>query len=441
MGAMNITTRFILLGVTFLCTAFIGGALLLPSWAVEVFLDATRGEIKKIPIAVFTFKEKMRLDSANLTEVLRADLRRSLLFEVPDLRAIGINPDSNSRPPEDAIRKAGNAGLAVQVWGGFSPKGREAVLEGTLYDFPRRDEVGGKRYIGPPGMARTMMHRFADELVFQYTGEQGIARSWIAFVSEVESAKELFLMDYDGYHPRRLTYDASLNLAPAWSPDKRRLAFVSYRAGDDPQIEELNLATGRRRTLVSFPSMNITPEWSPTGNELAFATTKDGNSEIYRMDTSGKKLERLTENRAADLAPTWSPTGREIAFISDRGGSPQIYLMTADGSNVRRLTYEGSYNTAPAWSPKGNWIAYVCRDERRLLKICIISPDGQQVRHVTRGPGNDESPSWAADGRHIAFSSTRHGRRDIYMMTVEGTEVERLTTNGSFNDDPAWSAP
>ncbi len=438
---MNITARPILLGFTFVCAALIVAALLLPSGAVEVFLDATRGEIKKIPIAVFTFKENVRLDGENLTDVLKADLRRSLLFEVPDLKAIGVKQESNSRPPEDAIRKAGDAGLSVQVWGGFSPKGTEAVLEGTLYDYPRRDEVGGKRYVGPPSMARTMMHRFADELVFQYTGEQGIARSWIAFVSEVESGKELFLMDYDGYHPRRLTYDASLNLAPAWSPDKRRLAFVSYRNGDDPQIEELNLATGRRRTLVSFPSMNITPEWSPAGNELAFATTKDGNSEIYRMDVSGKRFERLTENRAADLAPTWSPTGREIAFISDRGGSPQIYLMTSDGSNVRRLTYEGSYNTAPAWSPKGNWIAYVCRDERRLLKICIISPDGQQVRHLTGGNGNDESPSWAADGRHIAFSSTRHGRRDIYMMTLEGTEVERLTTNGSSNDDPSWSVP
>jgi TolB protein len=415
--------------------------MLLPSEAVEVFLDATRGEIKKIPIAVFTFNEKVPLKGENLTDVLKADLRRSLLFEIPDLRALGIRPESNLRPPEDAIRKAGDAGLSAQVWGGFFPNGSEAVLEGTLYDFLRRGEVGGKRYVGPPAMARTMMHRFADELVFQYTGEQGIARSWIAFVSEVESGKELFLMDYDGYRPRRLTYDASLNLAPAWSPDKRRLAFVTYRNGDDPQIEELNLLTGRRRTLVSFQGMNITPEWSPGGNDLAFASTKDGNSEIYRMDVSGKRYERLTDNRAADLAPTWSPTGRELAFISDRGGSPQIYLMAADGSNERRLTYEGSYNTAPAWSPKGNWIAYVCRDERRLLKICIISPDGQQVRHLTGGNGNDESPSWAADGRHIAFSSTRHGRRDIYMMTVEGTEVERLTMNGSFNDDPSWSAP
>ena len=115
--------------------------------------------------------------------------------------------------------------------------------------------------------------------------------------------------------------------------------------------------------------------------------------------------------------------------------------MGADGSNVRRLTFEGSYNTAAVWSPKGNWIAYVCRDEHKLLKICVISPDGQQWRRLTAGNSNDESPSWAADGRHIAFSSTRPGRRDIYMMALDGTDVERLTTNGSYNDDPAWSVP
>jgi TolB protein len=433
--------RSVLVSIVLACSVLMGGAVLWPSGAVEVFIDATRGDIKKIPIAVFTFKEDVRGDGQNLTDVLKADLRRSLLFEVGDLKGLGITPEVPSRPAEDTIRKAGDAGLLVQVWGGFSQKGTEALLEGVLYDSLRHEEVGGKRYVGPPKMARTMMHRLSDELVFQYTGEQGIARSWIAFVSEIDSGKELFLMDYDGYHPRRLTYDATLNLAPAWSPDKRRLAFVSYRNGDDPQIEELDLATGRRRTLVAFPGMNITPEWSPDGNAVAFAATKDGNSEIYKVDKSGQKFERLTDNRAADLAPTWSPTGREIAFTSDRGGSPQVYLMGADGSNVRRLTFEGSYNTAAVWSPKGNWIAYVCRDEHKLLKICVISPDGQQWRRLTAGNSNDESPSWAADGRHIAFSSTRPGRRDIYMMALDGTEVERLTTNGSYNDDPAWSVP
>ncbi len=411
------------------------------SGAIEVFIDANRGAIQKIPIAVYTFKQGLALTGQAPTEVLKADLRRSLLFEVADLEKLGIKGAVNSDPDPGAIQKAGAAGLAVQVWGSILPRGRDAVMEGTLYDFTRGEIVGGKRFIGSPEVIRYMAHRFADELVFHYTGEEGIARSRIAFVSQRGSAKELFVMDYDGYNARQVTFDESLNLAPAWSPDKRRLVFVTYREGDDPKIQELDLTTGKRRTLVSFLGLNITPEWAPNGEEMVFATTKDGNAEIYKVDKDGKRFERLTNHRAADLAPTWSPTAREIAFTSDRGGTPQIYLMSADGTNVRRLTFEGSYNTAPVWSPKGKWIAYVCRDDRRFLKICLISPDGQERQLLTSGSSNDESPSWSPDGRHVAFSSTRSGKRDIYMINADGTGLERLTANGAFNDDPAWSLP
>ncbi len=382
------------------------------SGAIEVFIDANRGAIQKIPIAVYPFKQGLALNGQAPTEVLKADLRRSLLFEVADLEKLGIKGAVNSDPDPGAIQKAGDAGLEVQVWGAILPQGRDAVMEGTLYDFARGEKVGGKRFIGSPEVIRYMAHRFADELVFHYTGEEGIARSRIAFVSERSGAKELFVMDYDGYNARRVTFDESLNLAPAWSPDKRRLAFVTYREGGDPKIQELDLTTGKRRTLVSFLGLNITPEWAPNGEELVFATTKDGNAEIYKVDKDGKRFERLTDHRGADLTPTWSPTGREIAFTSDRG-----------------------------WSPKGNWIAYVCRDDRRLLKICLISPDGQERQVLTSGNSNDESPSWSPDGRHVAFSSTRTGKRDIYMINADGAGLERLTANGAFNDDPAWSLP
>src|SRR6267143_1545678 len=398
-------------GLLALLLALAGSAVFaVATGAVEVFIDATRGAIQKIPIAIYSFKSSAPVPGQFPADVLKADLRRSLLFEVADLERFGIRAEVNSQPGPEALQKAG--------------------------------EVGRKRYVGSTEVVRYMVHRLADEIVFHYTGEQGIARSQIVFVSERDGAKELFVMDYDGYHRRRLTFDATLNLAPAWSPDRRRLAFVTYRKGDDPRIEELDLITGARRALVAFPGLNITPEWSPSGEELAFATTKDGNSEIYKVDKYGKRFERLTDHAAADLAPTWSPTGREIAFTSDRGGTPQIYLMSADGTNVRPLTYrdqQGSYNTAAAWSPKGDWIAYVCRDERRILKLCLISPDGQQGRQLTTGSSVDESPSWSADGRHIACSSTRNGRRDIYMINTDGTGLERLTTGVTSNEDPAWS--
>src|SRR2546422_4182405 len=186
--------------------------------AVEVFIDATRGAIQKIPIAVYSFKSATPVPGQPAADVLKADLRRSLLFDVADLERLGIRAGVNSQPAAEALQKAGEAGLPVQVWGTLLPRGREIVMDGVLFESSR-GEVGRKRYVGSSEVIRDMVHRLADEIVFHYTGEQGIARSQIAFVSERGGAKELFVMDYEGYSLRQLTFDASLNLAPARSEE------------------------------------------------------------------------------------------------------------------------------------------------------------------------------------------------------------------------------
>jgi TolB protein len=275
--------------------------------------------------------------------------------------------------------------------------------------------------------------------VFRYTGEQGIARTKITFVSEQNGGRELYVMDYDGYGPRQVTADGFLNLMPRWSRDRRFLIFTSYRERTKQHIDMVEIATGKRWTLISLPGLNITPALSPDGSSLAFATSQDGNSEVYKMDTNTKAFQRLTFHAAGDLSPAWSPTGRELAFTSDRGGGPQLFVMSADGSNVRRLTYEGDYNAAPAWSPRGNWIAHVCRTEERQYKLCLMSPDGQKHIRLTSGPGVDDSPSWSPDGRHLVFSSTREGKSHIYMIDSDGANLERLTSGGTSNTSPAWS--
>ena len=154
-----------------------------------------------------------------------------------------------------------------------------------------------------------------------------------------------------------------------------------------------------------------------------------------------KRQVKLTFHKSADLSPTWSPNGREIAFTSDRGGRPQIYVMSADGSNVRRLTFEGEYNAAPAWSPRGNWIVYVCKLPDQGFKLCRITPDGQKRVQITSGRKKemDDSPSWAPDGRHLVFSSTRGGTSHIYMVNMDGTGLEKLTSGGMHHSSPSWS--
>jgi TolB protein len=369
-----------------------------------------------------------------------------LVFNLVDLPSLGIaTPDignGTGNGSKAVFKQVAEKGVSVLVWGKAAmkepQKDADVNMEGFVYDSGSDEVVGGKRYVGSPSVVRLMAHRFADELVFRYTGEPGIARTKIAYVAEQGSARELFVMDYDGYDARQLTNDGFLNLMPQWSPDRRFLVFTAYRNRNTQDIDMIELATGKRWTLISLGGLNITPALSPDGNFLAFASSHEGNSELYRLDTRTKAIQRLTVNASGDLSPSWSPNGRELVFVSDRGGGPQLFLMSSDGSNVRRLTFDGNYNAAPAWSPRGNWIAYVCRTQQEY-KLCVISPDGQKRMQLTTGPGVDDSPSWSPDGRHLVFSSTADGKSHIYMIDADGKDIERLTFQGTHNSAPSWS--
>jgi TolB protein len=428
----------------------VGLAWIIESGAADVFLEATRPDFQKIPLAVAGVQNSGGSDSlegqiklgGRIEEVLKADVRRSLVFSLVDLPSVGIKVSNLGSGPDPAFKQAAEQGVSVIVWGKAGMKAGDkdpdVHMDGFVYDAGSDEVVGGKRYVGSTSVVRLMAHRFADELVFRYTGEPGIARTKIAYVSEQGAARELFVMDYDGYEPRQVTADGFLNLMPRWSPDRRFLVFTAYRDRNTQDIDMIELSTGKRWTLVSLGGLNITPALSPDGNFLAFASSHEGNSELYRLDTRTKALQRLTVNASGDLSPSWSPSGRELAFTSDRGGGPQIFLMSADGSNVRRLTFEGDYNAAPAWSPRGNWIAYVCRTKREY-KLCLITPDGQKRVQLTTGAGVDDSPSWSPDGRHLVFSSTADGKSQIYMINADGKDLERITFTGTHNSAPAWS--
>jgi len=419
----------------------LGSAAILESGAADVFLEATRPDFQKIPIAVPGFRDGQLPDSPGLrlTEVLKADLRRSLIFSVADAAKLGLTVEGIDRDQNALFKQAADNGITVLVWGQVAAREPDLVLDGLIYDSEKQEAVASKRYVGAPSVLRQMAHRLADELVYRYTGEPGIAKTKIAFVSEQGGSRELYVMDYDGYGPRPVTADGFLNLMPHWSPDRRHLVFTTYRSRTKQDIDAIELMTGKRATVVSMSGLNITPAFSPDGNELAFASSHEGNAELYKLNLRTKTLTRLTAQAGGDLSPAWAPSGRELAFVSDRGGSPQIYLMSADGSNVRRLTFEGDHNAAPAWSPRGNWIAYVCRTSDRQYKLCLISPDGQKRMQLTSGQTVDDSPSWSPDGRHLVFSSAGDGKSHIYMINSDGTDMERLTSGGVHHSAPAWS--
>ncbi|MGH7274873.1 MAG: Tol-Pal system beta propeller repeat protein TolB [Nitrospiria bacterium] len=420
----------------------------------EVTLEIFKAEAEKILVGLLPLQiqDISQQDSKLVRDVLLKDLQRSQVFrpmEVTDPKWKFSN-----HPLTEEVKPLGTEGIQAAIWGKLIRTSGDYRFDGHVYDVPTGATISERRYVGqlqpPEKQFRLIVHRFVDEVVYQFTGERGIAQTRIAYSSDQSGFKEIYIIDYDGYDPRRITGDRSIALTPRWSPDGRYLAYVTYKDGN-PSIYLHELVTARRTKLVAFPGLNISPAWSPGGDRIAFATTKDGNAEIYMADlpelraeggqslkAEGVQAHRLTFSLGDDLSPTWSPTGQQIAFNSDRGGTPQIYIMDAGGSNVRRLTFEGNYNTSPAWSPKGDWIAYTCRRES-YLKLCLISPDGQSMLQVTDGPWSDEAPSWSPNGRYLVFSSLRGGKSHLYLITPGGKDEEQLTFTTANEIVPGWS--
>jgi TolB protein len=369
--------------------------------------------------------------------VLVDDLKFATVFDVMEGSILPFDPRTVQLDQERVVLP-GLAALKVQYLavGQVTSRGREAVLEGRLFDANTGNMVFGKRYVGDAKFFRLIVHRFTDDIIFNLTGEKGVAQTRIAFVSSVSrTAKEIFVMDYDGANPSAITGNQSINLSPRWSPDGRLIAYTSYR-NNNPDLYVLNFDSGRRDVLSAQQGLNATPGWSPDGQWLAIAMSAGGGTNLFLMPKSGGSPRPLTAGPAISVSPSFSPNGRQIVFNSDRGGTPQIYIIDVDGSNLHRLTFQGNYNASPRWSPRGEKILFMCR--MGANHICLINPDGSGLQQLTFA-GTNEDPTWSPDGRHIAFSSTRNGRRDIFVMHADGTEQKRLTNNGYDNYLPDWS--
>ena len=246
----------------------------------EVFLETHRSEFQKIPIWIMGFagSESPLEDDAGIGKqvdaILQADLRRTHVFKVMK-RATDTLPLSKAGCQEKVpIVKAKASTAPVVTWGRIGRKDGKLLLEACAYDGGGTDLVAiGKRYTGNPinvRLLRSMVHRWADALVTHYTGDPGIARTEIMYVSEDKAGRRhIYKMDYDGFGPRRVSSDPILSLMPDWSPDRRAVVYTTYH-GNNQEIVRLELGKklgqGSKRTLVPSQILNITPggfpEWT-----------------------------------------------------------------------------------------------------------------------------------------------------------------------------------
>ncbi|HLE43831.1 MAG TPA: Tol-Pal system beta propeller repeat protein TolB [Methylomirabilota bacterium] len=413
------------------------------SQGVDVFLNVTQGGTKKLGIAVPEFVRVSPQDEGNfarvIPEIIGNDLRFSALFTV-----VANEPPLPSDP--EAVRKRfadlAAAGAHAAMQGFLAVAGQRVTVEFRLYDLtnPQFRQIASKSFWAEPlRNHRGLAHRISDEIVYQFTGERGIAETKIAYVTRSGPNKELSMMDYDGFNQTSLTNLQSISISPVWSPSDSTIAFTSFFKGY-PYLFRIYPFNPRRREpelISAWPGINSAPAWSPDGKSIALTLSYPGNPEIYTLRLGTSDFRRLTNNRGIDTDPTWSPTGREIAFTSDRNGPAQVWVMDAEGANPRRLT-TGSYDTQPRWSPRGDTIVFT-RRAAGGFDLWAIAPDGSNERRLTNGQGANRSAAWAPNGRHVVFESSRGGRYQLYTMLADGSEQQPLTRNRDEALSPTWS--
>ncbi len=385
--------------------------------------------------------ESSREACRTLTQVLRADLQFENAFQFVPENLYGILPALNPEAPNMEDWKGIGANMLVVMRAEVT--GGELGVDVRVWSVDSGQSALAKRYSGRLDNPRVFAHQASDDIM-ALTQYRGVARSKIAFVSDRDAtkerrSKELYIMDYDGWNPRRVTVNGSLNILPTWRPDGRALAYVSYRAGS-PDIYQASIYEGRSDNLTKGSgTQSFAPSFSPDGRKIAYASNRGGNMDIWVANADGSAARRLTNSPASETAPTWSPTGQEIAFTSSRSGTPQIWVMDAEGLNVRRVTTVGNYNDGPAWSPskEHSELAYTARIDGGF-EIAVIDLASRQVRQITEGRGSCEYPSWAPSGRHLAFACSRGGNWQIAVSDRLGRAVRVLASGAGNNVQPDW---
>lgn len=375
-----------------------------------------------------------------VTEVQTFDLGVASWFKVLDPRSFLADLEAEGLSIEPQRWK--DVGAFGVIKTRVSRSADRVKLEFKLYELEKGAIPALEReYHGRLDEARTLVHKWCNEVVRYYTGEDGFFLSRITFVAKNRGTSTIRVMDFDGHGVKTVTNNHSINILPAFSPSGAQIAFTSYMRGN-PDLYVTAAGGGTRaRRLSSHPGMNTGASFSPDGSTIAVTLTKDGNPEIYLIRaTDGKIVKRLTNNRYIDTSPAFSPTGKEIAFVSNREGGPQIFVMNVDGSNQRRVSTVGSYNQTPAWSPRHDQrvLAYTARDDASgRFDIVTLDLDSGKMTRITQGEGNNEEPAWSPNGRVIAFASTRPGGSGLYLANADGTGEARLVYRGAVTS-PDW---
>jgi TolB protein len=415
---------------------------LLPAAAhAQLRIEITSGVDRPVPMAIVPFgwngAGPPPFDLAGLVTQDLANSGRFAPIPVSDMVARPTQPLEVRFPDWQIVD------VDVLLIGRLSQDGPDAYsVVFQLFDVLRGEQLLGFRLTTSGENLRATGHRIADMVFEELTGIKGIFSTRIAYISEERNGDtrrfRLIVADADGENPRTIAESPQPLMSPSWSPDGRRLAYVSFE-GNQSAIYVQTLRTGTRERVSARAGINGAPVFSPDGRMLAMTLSLDeGNLDIFTLDLATQVIRRLTDSPSIDTEPVWSADGRSIYFTSDRAGGAQVYRVAAEpGGRAQRVTAEGRYNARPRVSPDGRALAVV-HQVQNDYRIAVVDTNSGLTQVLTNGR-LDESPSYAPNGAMIIYA-TRDGNQGVLAsVSSDGRVRQQIASVSGDVREPVWS--
>jgi TolB protein len=410
-------------------TGLAAAAVLLPAQA-QFRVEISGVGATQVPVAIGRFRDEDKAPQS-VSAIVRADLERSGLFSMVDPGPPGL--DETARPAYPDWRSRGADALVLGSASRLAD-GRFDVRY-RLWDVVKGSELTAQAIPATRDDLRLASHRIADDIYQKLTGTPGVFSTRISYVSKAAGRYTLWVADADGDMAQVAVAGSEPIISPAWSPDGREVAYVSFESRK-AVVYAQEVGNGKRRTLASFRGSNSAPAWSPDGSQLAVTLTRDGISQIYLVGRNGENVRRLTNSSSIDTEAAWAPDGQNLYFVSDRSGGPQVYRMSVKGGPAERITFQGSYNISPAVSPDGRYLAYVSRING-AFKLMLHDMNDGTITPLT-DTNDDESPSFAPNSRLIIYASKSGGRDVLMTTTLDGRIKAKLAAPQVDVREPVW---
>ncbi len=403
----------------------------------ELLIRVTEGADSAIPVSVVPFAENGSMPAGDkVSSIVQADLAMSGEFRpLPPQKMLSLP----SKRADVYFRDWRLLGQRYVLVGELTRNGDRVEARYELFDVNREERILGETAAAPASNMRSLAHHISDKVYEAITGVPGAFSTKLAYVTldraNGNARYRLQVSDIDGKRARIRLESKEPILSPAWSPDGKKLAYVSFETSK-PVIFVHELGSGERKKVADFPGLNSAPAWSADGQSLLMTLSKDGNAEIYQMNLQSRKVTKLTNHWAIDTEATWDSSGEGIFFTSDRSGGPQIYYMAKPGAEPRRITFGSRYNARPRPDASGNYVYYVHQRDRAFT-IARTNLKNDEETVLTRTE-SDESPSISPNGRMLIYATKQSGESVLTVSSADGGAAYSLPASEGDVRDPAW---